>query len=65
MWSPPAFGALNIVGDGPYRANLERLARRSDGDRIGFLGSLSQRDKVDALNQAQVAAAPSPKEGWG
>jgi glycosyltransferase involved in cell wall biosynthesis len=57
---------LNIVGDGPYRAALERLARSLGiGDRIGFLGALSQRDKVDALNQAQVAAAPSPKEGWG
>jgi glycosyltransferase involved in cell wall biosynthesis len=57
---------LNIVGDGPYRANLERLATSLKiGDRIGFLGALSHRDKVDALNQAQVAAAPSPKEGWG
>jgi glycosyltransferase involved in cell wall biosynthesis len=57
---------LNIVGDGPYRANLERLALSLEiGDRIGFLGALSQRDKVDALNQAHVLAAPSPKEGWG
>jgi len=57
---------LLIVGDGPYRGHLEALARSlAIGDRVEFLGALSQREKVEALNRALVAAAPSPKEGWG
>jgi glycosyltransferase involved in cell wall biosynthesis len=57
---------LEIVGDGPYRAPLEALARSlAIADRVEFLGALSQADKVKTLNQALVLAAPSPKEGWG
>ncbi len=57
---------LQIVGDGPYRPHLERLALSLGiGEVVEFLGALSHRDKVAALNRAQVAAAPSPKEGWG
>ena len=57
---------LEIVGDGPYRGRLEALARSlAIGDRVAFLGALGQREKVDALNRALVAVAPSPKEGWG
>ena len=57
---------LRIVGDGPYRGDLERLARTLGiREKVEFLGALSHRDKVAALNRAQVAAAPSPKEGWG
>jgi hypothetical protein len=57
---------LQIVGDGPYRPHLERLVRSLGiGEAVEFLGALSHRDKVAALNRAQVAAAPSPKEGWG
>ncbi|MBI4364611.1 MAG: glycosyltransferase family 4 protein [Candidatus Latescibacteria bacterium] len=57
---------LLIVGDGPYRPHLEALARSLGvRDRVEFLGALSHEEKVAALNRAQVAAAPSPKEGWG
>lgn len=57
---------LQIVGDGPYRPHLERLVRSLGvGEAVEFLGALSHSDKVAALNRAQVAAAPSPKEGWG
>ncbi len=57
---------LKIVGDGPYRGRLEALARSLGvRDRVEFLGALSHEEKVAALNGAQVAAAPSPKEGWG
>jgi glycosyltransferase involved in cell wall biosynthesis len=57
---------LTIVGDGPYRAELERLARELGvADRIVFRGAVRQSDKVAALNRAQVAVNPSPKEGWG
>ena len=57
---------LRIVGDGPYRGDLEALARRQGvAARVEFLGAVSAGAKVDALNAAQVALAPSPKEGWG
>ncbi len=57
---------LAIVGDGPYRGRLESLARSLQvADRVEFLGALPHRAKVEALNRAMVAVAPSPKEGWG
>jgi glycosyltransferase involved in cell wall biosynthesis len=57
---------LRIVGDGPYRPALERLAASLKiAEHVAFLGSVRQEGKVAALNEAQVAAAPSPKEGWG
>ena len=57
---------LDIVGDGPYREPLKALARRLKlRDRIEFLGPLLHRYKVETLNHAMIAVAPSPKEGWG
>lgn len=57
---------LDVVGDGPYRATLEReAASLGIASRVRFLGALAQSDKVAALNEAQVATCPSPKEGWG
>lgn len=57
---------LVVAGGGPYRPELESLARSLGVEgRIEFLGAVSQRDKVAALNLAQVAVNPSPKEGWG
>lgn len=57
---------LDVVGDGPYRAALESLARSLGlADRVRFRGALPHAEKVAALNAAQVAVCPSPKEGWG
>jgi glycosyltransferase involved in cell wall biosynthesis len=57
---------LSIVGDGPYRRDLERLARSLGvSERVSFHGAVSQREKVALLNRAQVAVNTSPKEGWG
>lgn len=57
---------LDVVGDGPYRAALESLAASLGlADHVRFLGALPHGAKVDALNAAQVAVCPSPKEGWG
>jgi glycosyltransferase involved in cell wall biosynthesis len=57
---------LDVVGDGPYRRDLEALAASLGlGAHVRFLGALPHGDKVRALNAAQVAACPSPKEGWG
>jgi glycosyltransferase involved in cell wall biosynthesis len=57
---------LRIIGDGPFRPALARLAGSLGvAEHVEFLGTVTQRAKVVALNGAQVAAAPSPKEGWG
>jgi glycosyltransferase involved in cell wall biosynthesis len=57
---------LDVVGDGPYRGALERLAASlSLSEHIRFLGALPHAGKVEALNAAQVGVMPSPKEGWG
>ena len=57
---------LDVIGDGPYRGDLERLAASLGvAPRVRFLGALSHAAKVAALNEAQVSTCPSPKEGWG
>jgi glycosyltransferase involved in cell wall biosynthesis len=57
---------LVIAGDGPYRPQLEALARALGVEaRVRFLGAVTQAGKVAALNAALVAVNPSPKEGWG
>ena len=57
---------LEIVGDGPYREALQALTKRLDlRDHVEFLGPLGHRYKVETLNRAMIAVAPSPKEGWG
>jgi len=57
---------LEIVGDGPYREPLKALVRRLKlRERVEFHGPLLHRYKVEVLNHAMVATAPSPKEGWG
>jgi glycosyltransferase involved in cell wall biosynthesis len=57
---------LRIVGDGPYAPTLRSLARSLEvADRVDFVGAVPQREKVAELNRAQIAVAPSPKEGWG
>jgi glycosyltransferase involved in cell wall biosynthesis len=57
---------LDVVGDGPYRGALERLAASLGLARhVRFLGALPHAAKVEALNRAQVGVMPSPKEGWG
>lgn len=57
---------LDVVGDGPYRSDLERLAGALGvAQAVRFRGALPHAEKVAALNEAQVAVCPSPKEGWG
>jgi teichuronic acid biosynthesis glycosyltransferase TuaC len=57
---------LDIVGGGPERAELERLARERELEaRIRFLGPLGGGELVDALAQADVFVLPSRKEGLG
>jgi glycosyltransferase involved in cell wall biosynthesis len=57
---------LAIAGAGDHRLALERLAASLDlGDRVRFLGFVSEAQKVALLRSAWVLAFTSPKEGWG
>lgn len=57
---------LEIAGAGDYRPALERLAESLDlGDRVRFLGRISEEDKLALMRRAWALAFTSPKEGWG
>ncbi len=57
---------LEIAGAGDYRSDLEALARSLDlGDRVRFLGRISEAEKLALLRRAWALAFASPKEGWG
>jgi glycosyltransferase involved in cell wall biosynthesis len=57
---------LAIAGTGTHRAALEALAASLDlGERVKFLGFISEAEKVTLLRSAWVLAFTSPKEGWG
>ena len=57
---------LEVAGAGDYRPELERLAISLDlGDRVKFLGRISEADKLRLLRRAWALVFTSPKEGWG
>ena len=57
---------LEIAGAGDYRPALERLAASLDlGDRVRFLGRVSEQEKLSLLRRAWALVFASPKEGWG
>jgi len=57
---------LEVGGAGDYRPALERLASSLDlGDRVTFLGRISEADKLRLLRRAWALVFTSPKEGWG
>jgi glycosyltransferase involved in cell wall biosynthesis len=57
---------LEIAGAGDYRSALERLAASLDlGDRVRFLGRISEEEKLRLLRRAWALVFASPKEGWG
>ena len=57
---------LLIVGDGPERENLIRLALGLGlGSSVDFPGAVSASDLVGILNRAHLFVNASPKEGWG
>ncbi len=57
---------LEIAGTGDHRLALERLANMLDlGDRVRFLGFISEAEKLALLRRAWALALASPKEGWG
>jgi glycosyltransferase involved in cell wall biosynthesis len=57
---------LEIAGAGDYRPSLEALARSLDlGERVRFLGRISEPEKRALLRRAWGLVFASPKEGWG
>jgi glycosyltransferase involved in cell wall biosynthesis len=57
---------LEIAGTGDHRSALERLASQLRlGDRVTFLGYISEERKLDLLRRAWSLVFTSPKEGWG
>jgi glycosyltransferase involved in cell wall biosynthesis len=57
---------LEIAGAGDERAELERLAASLDlSGRVGFLGRISEVEKLALLRRAWSLVFTSPKEGWG
>jgi glycosyltransferase involved in cell wall biosynthesis len=57
---------LEIAGAGDYRPALERLSASLDlGERVRFLGRVSEDEKLRLLRRAWALVFASPKEGWG
>ena len=57
---------LRIAGAGDFRPALEAQARSLDlGERVRFLGRISEAEKLALLRRAWALVFASPKEGWG
>ncbi|MEX2155131.1 MAG: glycosyltransferase family 4 protein [Gemmatimonadaceae bacterium] len=57
---------LEIAGAGDFRSALERQVASLDlGDRVRFLGRISEAEKLALLRRAWGLVFASPKEGWG
>ena len=57
---------LEIAGTGDDRPRLEALAASLDlGQRVKFLGFVSEEAKAALLRRAWIVSLTSPKEGWG
>jgi glycosyltransferase involved in cell wall biosynthesis len=55
---------LLIVGEGPYRANLEHLAQQTGcASSILFLGQKNQDEVIDILSATDIFVNPSYSEG--
>ncbi len=61
-----ADAVLEIAGAGDYRAALEELvASLALGERVRFLGFVTEAEKLALLRRSWAVALASPKEGWG
>lgn len=57
---------LRVMGDGWWADSLHQLTDDLGlGDRVTFLGHVSDRTKFEELSRAWVHVLPSIKEGWG
>jgi len=58
--------SLEIIGDGPERGELARLANHLGiGDRVRFLGRQSRQEVAAAMQRCALFALPSTYEGLG
>jgi teichuronic acid biosynthesis glycosyltransferase TuaC len=58
--------SLEIIGDGPERTRLQRLASEQGiAGRVHFRGRLSRRQVADGMRRATIFALPSRYEGLG
>ena len=56
---------LLIIGEGPEKASLLRLAERSGvADRVRFLGLMNQCQLMNAYNAMDALVLASSREGW-
>ena len=57
---------LEIAGTGDNREELENLVGAlALGDRVKFLGRISESEKLALLRRSWATVLASPKEGWG
>jgi glycosyltransferase involved in cell wall biosynthesis len=57
---------LRVMGDGWWADSLhQQAADLGLGERVTFLGHVSDRTKFEELSRAWVHVLPSVKEGWG
>lgn len=57
---------LQIAGAGDYREELEPLVDALGlGDKVKFLGRISEAEKLSLLRRSWATVLASPKEGWG
>ena len=57
---------LEVIGDGPERSHLQRLAEKSGiAGKVRFRGRQGRRQVADAMRRATVFALPSRYEGLG
>lgn len=57
--------SLLIVGEGPERERLVRMAEASAVDNVRFLGHLPAREVADCLAAADVFVLPTLEDVWG
>ena len=56
---------LVIAGEGPQRAALESLAKRSNvASRLQFMGRVDQQQLATCYSAADILVLPSSREGW-
>ena len=56
---------VEIVGDGPLRAELENLAERILPGRVAFKGVIPISEVSDRMGEADCLVLPSRHDGWG
>ena len=57
---------LVITGRGSHGLRLKKLSvSLGIGDRVEFLGYVSETDKIELLQKSWIHLLTSPKEGWG